>query len=208
MNNSWNYIKQIKKNKPLCFIHTPKCGGTYASAIFSELNVHNKKHTQATEMDNKKYITFTIIRHPVERFESLLNFRLGQKCIENVSHNNDFPKKALPFYNDKSKTLDDVIKVFKKEDFYKFTPYNSLEYWTKNIDIVITIDQLFDFLIFFDYNYNPFFYNTKKNVSKKERGTFSKTSIDRLKRIFKKDIEIYNNFTSSTLHAKPSNIQT
>jgi hypothetical protein len=194
MNNNWNIIKQIKKDKPLCFIHTPKCGGTYAASILSELKIKNKKHTQATLKDKEEFITFTIIREPIERFESLVNFRLGQKRIEYVSHKNDFPEKAISFYNDKNKTLDEVIKVFKKEDFYKFTPFNSLEYWTKNIDIVITIDQLFDFLVFFDYNYNPFFFDMKKNVSIKERGTFSESTKSRLKKIFKKDIIIYNSF--------------
>ena len=62
-----------KSNKKLIFIHTPKCAGTYVNTILSYLGIQNKGHNQAIQNEG---ITFTVVRNPIERFESLLNYRL------------------------------------------------------------------------------------------------------------------------------------
>ena len=63
-------------NTKLHFIHTPKCAGSYASNILKDLKIHNMGHNQAIK--NKNIINFTIIRDPIERYESLLNYRLNR----------------------------------------------------------------------------------------------------------------------------------
>ena len=62
---------KLKPKAKLCFIHIPKCGGPYAEQILKDLKIRNKFHKQATKNDG---LTFTIIRNPVDRFESLLNY--------------------------------------------------------------------------------------------------------------------------------------
>ena len=82
--NYWKIIKENKKNEELCFIHTPKCGGSYAGLILRDLGIKYKGHRRAKKNDG---ITFTIIRDPVKRFESLINYRLGESRPRN-----DWPK--------------------------------------------------------------------------------------------------------------------
>ena len=72
-----------------------------------------------------------------------------------------------------------------------FYPYNTLIYWSKNIDIFITIDQLEKFLSFFGYNYDKNNYN-KINVSNKIRGTFNDETRERLKKLYNDDILFFN----------------
>ena len=83
--NNETYLKKIKEKYPnssLTFIHTPKCGGTYVKEILKTLNIRNNGHRQATKNDG---ITFTVIRDPVARFESLLNYRLGEKTSSRLA---------------------------------------------------------------------------------------------------------------------------
>ena len=40
----WLSIKQKKPDSKLVFVHTPKCGGTYASFIFKDLGIKYKEH--------------------------------------------------------------------------------------------------------------------------------------------------------------------
>ena len=75
INNIEDLLKQNSVRK-LIFIHTPKCGGSYVSKILAHLNIINKAHTPAIKGEG---INFTIIRNPVERFESLLNYRLNEE---------------------------------------------------------------------------------------------------------------------------------
>ncbi len=72
-----------------------------------------------------------------------------------------------------------------------FSPYRSLVYWSKNVDIFITIDQLPEFLSFFGYKYDVSNFS-RKNVSKKERGTFNDFTINRLKLLYIDDLEFYS----------------
>ena len=160
--NFWKFIvnqEQKENNKiNLIFIHTPKCGGSYTSQICRDLKIINKRHNQAIQNEG---INFTIIRNPVDRFESLLNYRLDENAPRG-----DWPRQLDYVYNDKNITLNEIVSKMSDNDIKSFTPYNSLIYWTKNVDILITIDQLPALLHFFGYNYNPKNY-TKINVSNK-----------------------------------------
>ena len=72
MEKYWEIIKNKYPNQKLIFVHTPKCGGTYTRQILKDLNIKNKGHVKAKRNEG---ITFTIIREPIERFQSLLNYR-------------------------------------------------------------------------------------------------------------------------------------
>jgi hypothetical protein len=188
----WNFMieqKEKEKNKTnLIFIHTPKCGGSYVSHICRDLNITNKGHNQAEKNEG---ITFTIIRNPIERFESLLNYRLDEKTPRG-----DWPRQLDYVYNDTNITLNEIVSKMSDNDITMFTPYNSLTYWSKNVDILITIDQLHEFLHFFGYNYNPNDYK-KKNVSNKLRGKLNNETKDRIAKLYYDDIVLFNTVINS-----------
>lgn len=185
--NYWGEIKGRKQNAPLTFIHTPKCGGTYAISILTHLGIKNKGHNLATKTDG---ITFTIIRDPVERFESLMNYRLDEEAPRR-----DWPKSLRHVYNNNDSTnLNIIVKNMTDKDILEFYPYKTLSYWSKNIDIFITIDKLHDFLTFFGYEYdeNDF---SKKNVSTKTRGTLNSQLKQRLSKIYSNVVALFKNIT-------------
>ncbi len=183
-------VSELLKNE-LVFIHTPKCAGTYISNILSYLKIKNEGHNQA--IVNNKRIYFTVIRDPVERFESLLNYRLGEK-----EPRNDWPKQLLYVYHDQNITLDDIISKMSDKDILGFSPYKTLKYWTKNVDIIITLDNLPKLLKYFGYTYdiNSF---TPVNISNKIRGRINSENQNRLKKIFKDDLKLYKKVVNSDI---------
>ena len=177
-NNLSSYWKdiQVKKNtNKLCFIHTPKTGGSYIKHILQDLKIKNMKHNQA--LPKEKNITFTIIRNPVKRFESLINYRLGEKIPRR-----DWPKHLRHVYKNKSIGINQIVNKITKNQILNFTPYKTLSYWCKNVDICITIDKLQELLNFFGYKIDLSLYE-KKNVSKKKRGTFNINMIKKISNI-------------------------
>lgn len=162
----WDAIKKRKRNKPLTFIHIPKCGGTYIATILSHLGVKNKGHHLATNTDG---ITFAVIRNPVDRYSSLLNYRL------NVSKPRpDCPKSLGCYVNvNTPATLNTIVGG-------------------KNVDIFITIDKLQEFLAFFDHEYDANLFE-KQNVSKKTQGTFDAQTKHRIAKLYSKDMLFYKN---------------
>jgi hypothetical protein len=180
----WISKAEGKVNLPLIFIHTPKCGGTYASTIFKDLKIINKGHNLAFKNEG---LNFTIIRDPIERFESLLNYRLADKHPRP-----DWPKHLHCVYDNKEISLSEIVSKMSDDEIIGFTPYKSLVYWSKNIDIFITIDQLHDFLNTFGYAYNPNNY-VKQNVSIKTRGKLNDETRKRIEKLYQNDVLLFNN---------------
>ena len=179
-----------KNNKELVFIHTPKCGGSYVSNILSHLKIKNNGHTQATL--NNKYIYFTVIRNPVERFESLLNYRLDEK-----NPRNDWPKHLSYVYYDKNVNLDEIVSKMTDKDILGFSPYKTIDYWTKNVNIIVTLNNLPKMLKYFGYEYDDNSFKSV-NVSNKIRGKINQQNKDRIKELFNNDDKIYNMVINST----------
>ena len=180
--NNINYWNKIKKNKPLTFIHTPKCGGSFANSILQKLNIRCKGHNLAQKGDG---ITFTIIRNPVERFESLINYRLDES-----KPRNDWPKSLCYVWNDKSINLNQIVKKMSNKEIMNFSPYKTLCYWAKNIDIFITIDKLEEFLSVFGYEINLKEFE-KKNISNKNRGKFNEATKNRISNLYSDDMILF-----------------
>ena len=174
----------ITSKKKLVFIHSPKCAGTYVSTILSHLNIKNNHHKQATP--NNKLIYFTVIRNPVERFESLLNYRLNEK-----KPRNDWPTHLSYVHYDKNVNLDEIVSKMTDKEILGFSPYKTIAYWTKNVDVIVTLDNLPKMLKYFGYEYdiNSF---EKVNVSNKIRGKINQKNKDRIKELFNDDVKIYN----------------
>uniref|UniRef100_A0A6C0E4C0 Uncharacterized protein n=1 Tax=viral metagenome TaxID=1070528 RepID=A0A6C0E4C0_9ZZZZ len=192
----WNFIRIKKNTSKLLFIHTPKCSGTYTNKILYDLKIINKdlpsnRKNHIPANGDEKEITFTIIRNPVDRFESLLNFRLGIEIFE------DWPKHLHYIYNNKNISLNEIVDKMSDDEILSFTPYKSLLYWTKNVDIIITIERLEEFLNFFGYFYDNNKYK-KENVSVKSRGIFNNEVKNRISNLYYYDVLLYNKIKNST----------
>ena len=187
--NEWkiNLIKNKikgKRNSEIAFIHTPKCGGTYSTIILKHNKFITRGHNQAKKSKN---IKFTIIRDPIKRFESFLNYRLSNKRPRP-----DWPGHLLKVFSNKSISLNEIIEKMSDRQILNFKPYRNLVYWTKNIDFCLTIDELPEFI---ELCNGQMIDIPPANVSKKNRGTLNEANIERLKKIFAKDIEIYEKWT-------------
>ena len=187
----WQQMMDANPDRKLIFIHTPKCGGTYVSKILNDLNISKKGHQSAIKNEG---INFTVIRDPIDRFESLLNYRL---CHSNRSRN-DWPKHLEHAYNDKSVTLNNLITAMTDDEILGFRPYSTLIFWTTNVDIIITIDKLHELLSFFGYQYDEKSY-IPINISVKERGGLNNKNRNRLAKLFKDDVLLFNNVKQSLL---------
>ena len=150
-------------HKQLVFVHTPKCGGTYATNILKDLGIPKKEH---------------------------VNYRLSDK-----EPRKDWPRHLRHVYNNAA-SLDTIVGRMSDANITGFYPFKSLVYWTKNVDICITINELQEFLALFGYNYDPNNY-ARTNVSQKKRGTLSPASRARIAKIFKADIDIFNKWTGA-----------
>lgn len=180
-------IIEENRGKKVAFVHAPKCAGSFVNRYCQDLGIKSLGHNQATNDPNTFY--FSVIRDPVSRFESFLNFRLG--------HNNKFTfrKQLHHVFHKKSITLNQIVNKMNRSDMQRFKPYRTLEYWIKGCHILITIDELFDF--FRELGHEHFTIYAKENVSPKLRGKLNEKNIQRLKNIFKKDMEIYQKWTRS-----------
>ena len=178
-------IKNKNKNKTnkLTFVHTPKCGGTYVAQILEDLNITNLGHNRAELNDG---INFTIIRHPVERFESLLNFRLTD-----ARPRPDWPSHLNYVYSDDTISLNNIINSMSDKEILNFKPYQTLKFWSKNVDVFLLINELHDFLEINGYKYDVKKYD-KKNVSNKIRGTLNEENKKRIADLYSDDIIFFN----------------
>jgi hypothetical protein len=186
----WQKIMDENPDSKLIFIHTPKCGGSYVSKILKDLNISKKGHHQAIKNEG---INFTVIRDPIDRFQSLLNYRLGHPAPRK-----DWPTHLEYVYNDKSVTLNKLVAKMTDDEILGFRPYSTLTVWTTNVDIIITIDQLPELLDCFGYQYDEKSY-PQINMSVKERGSFNNKTRNRLANLFKDDILLFNNVKHSAL---------
>jgi hypothetical protein len=177
--------KLNKKNKKLIFIHIPKCGGSYISQYLNDLDIINNGHRIS---NSNNTLTFAVIRNPINRFESLLNYRLS------FPHPRiDWPERLINFHYDKNKTLDDIVNNMTDEELVSFNPYKSLKYWTQNIKLLITIDEFIPILEYLGYKVNKQYCNI--NISEKNRGTLSIDNQNRIKKIYKDDFIIFEEWT-------------
>ena len=100
--------QEKKKNGKLIFVHVPKCGGSYISAVLGDLNIINKGHNSATEQESRENTTFTVLRDPVDRLESRLNFHLTvNKCDLRL-----WPESLKNILKHPEISLDEIVSKF------------------------------------------------------------------------------------------------
>jgi hypothetical protein len=83
------------------------------------------------------------------------------------------------------------------EEILGFSPYKTLTYWTKNVDIIITMENLSKLLGYFGYIYDINLF-TPQNVSTKTRGRLDQRNKDRIARLFNDDMLLYSMVTNSS----------
>lgn len=176
-----------KSNLPLVFVHIPKTGGSYVGSILKQLGIKNLTHGIARKGEG---IVFTVIRDPVERFESLLNYRLYKNTPRD-----DWPQHLRYVYSDENITLNEIIQKMSDKDILGFTPYCSMTYWSKNVDIFITIEELKEFLEIFDYTYDETEF-ARKNFSTAVRGTVNQSNKNRIAELYHSDVELFAKWTA------------
>lgn len=189
LNLMTNIKNKIKDGAKLVFVHTPKCGGTYANNCLNILNIKTIGHIQpklSNYKSSEPEVYFTIIREPIERFESFLNYRLGKKELH------DFPPRFSEKINNNKYTLNDFMSQLNGYDYESFTPYRNLKYWTKNIDLCICMKEFLPFMEFLGYDISKIKNIPRKNVSVKNRGFLNDENKENLRQIYKEDINIYN----------------
>ena len=186
-----NYKQEITNGKKLTFIHIPKCAGSFASQYMKLLNIPNKGHKLVESIPETDAIYFGIIRDPVDRFESLLNFALNLRRPPFR-----FPARLCTTYFDKSIQLNDFLNQMTDAEIADIKLYLTLTCWTKNIDLIITVDELEETLTLLG-NVMPedFAGFANKNVSKKDRGVLSDENRARIANIYSEDVQLFKNLT-------------
>lgn len=175
------------------FVHTPKTAGTYAKHYLNALGIPYLGHNQAKKHPKRLY--FTMIRNPVDRFESFLNYRLEKKQMY------DFPAvlyhnhMAIETYVNQYDLNYIANNINTPEEFARLVPYRTLQYYTKHVDLCITIDEFLPMLDLLGYDCSTIDPIPKKNVTMKLRGTLNQENRDKLARVYKEDLEIYHFWT-------------
>ena len=200
-----SFLKKYNNLSQFDFSHIPKCAGQYFNEFFkSDSQINSLGHIRDGIQSNNSLkrlnplIKFTIIREPISRFESYLNYSLEYGYFQKY-----FPYDLLMEKDDIHFDLNYMVKQM-SDDFIVNGEglFRNYTFWTKGMDYVFTIHQFEKIYELLNENFNnklndP---NAKmyKNKSSKNWGAFHLGTKTRLKVLFKKDIEIFNKIDSQS----------
>ena len=184
-----NFKKQLARGKKITFIHIPKCGGTFVRQFISDKPfLYKQNHERAKRKDRP---CFAIIRHPIDRFESMLRYRL--KNI-NLPQNENL-KRILTLLNIMDKdNLDNIIQELSDEELLNFHPFQTLDYYKNEVNLMISFEYFVPMLNYLNICTKNIDTALKINESSSDfkiKYRFNEESKQRIKKLFQKDIELY-----------------
>lgn len=126
------------EEKKLAFVHIPKTGGV---SVCVALNMKSDGHWKASQYPTD-YYKFTIVRDPVERFESAIAY---MKNIRELYH------KTIPECYEKYNSIpvNDIANVFMKDEELMALPlFKPQSYFidNENVEIFKNVQDAFDFV--------------------------------------------------------------
>lgn len=169
------------------FLHIPKTGGTTVKGLCKRYNIETCKHNLGVLSRKRRRMVFCVVRNPVDRFESFLNYRLGQLNIRP-----DWPVRIA--YRKKEMGLSKVLRRFKSPMITNLKPFRTLKNFVDVSNICFTIQEIPEAIAIMKcLDKVPKL--GKANVSVKKRSPLNKASRDRIQRLFKKDMDIYEKWS-------------
>lgn len=182
-----DYFKnELAKGKKLTFIHIPKCGGTFVRHFLPKKYIKYKTgHQPATKNDVP---CFSIIRHPVERFESVLRYRMDRidqyKDLKNIVN--------LLKLTESSISLENIVNHMTDEDILSMDPFQSIEYYKKNVQFMILIEYFVPMLKYLNIYCKEIDISLKVNKTNHSMyGELSQKNKERILNLFESDYILY-----------------
>ena len=202
MGLSEDFINRYNNLELFEFVHIPKCVGQFFAQFFdNDPQIKYLGHTIAKREKNfvkrkTPLHRFTIIREPIQRFESFLNFALTTRFFQKDIPIDILLERDKPYF-DLNYVVENLSNLFIREGEGMFRNY---DYWTQGSDYIFTIGQFKNLYgkISQDYSNrenNPKI-NLTKNKSQKKYGQFHLGTKNRLSIVLKKDIDLFNKIKS------------
>lgn len=184
-------------NKKILFIHIPKAGGTsIATALYGKASGHPYlyQYYLANKNFTKTFYKFCVVRNPYDRLLSAFLHISNREC------NPDF---KLLFKQLNIKSFDDLILNLNDKSIYRKI-CNRIVHFRSQYELIyhrnVSMDEIFKFEDFnsieqsLNKRLNQKISIKKLNTSKRThyRDYYNKFSINVVKKIYKKDLEMFN----------------
>lgn len=191
-------LKREMKHKPLTFIHIPKCAGTFVRNFLPKINDtkdkslqirYKGKHEKASIEDVP---AIAIIRHPIERFESMLRYRLDR--IENHADLQQILEHLKLLQ--KQVTLNNIVEQMTNEQILNISPFQSLSYYQDNVAFMFTIDKFIPVLDYLGFSTKDIQMELKINTTTiSDYQELSAENKKRIRQLYKDDLKLYRKWT-------------
>lgn len=195
-------LDQVKKeiqNKPLTFIHIPKCAGTFVRNFLPKINKTKNKSLRMLYKSNHDKATYkdvpaiAIIRDPLERFESMLRFRFDRldkyPDLQKIVHHLKSQQKKV--------SLNNIIEQMSDTEVLNIQPFRTLSFYKDNIIFMTTIDKFIPVLNYLGFNSKEVNMDLKINSTNvKDYDRLSQQNQNRIKKLYHDDFELYRKWTT------------